>query len=133
MGYVLAAIYTFRVTMEQAMSAFETYPKLMMLHMASNYTTYGFEKIRMETEEDKVKFRQRLRSSLTMRCFIMASYHSAAPAIDVNFLKMMEGEPSADSTIGDYFEEGGRDNLAVERSLNLNAMTSIQVDLYHRE
>jgi hypothetical protein len=101
--------------MEQAMSAFETYPKLMMLHMASNYTTYGFEKIRMETEEDKVKFRQRLTSSLTMRCFMVASYHSAASAIDVNFLTMVEGEASADLTVGDYFEEGGSANLAVER------------------
>jgi hypothetical protein len=87
----------------------------------------------METEEDKVKFRQRLTSSLTMRCFMMASYHSAASAIDVNILKI-EGEDRDDLTVGDYFEEGVGANLTVERrGLNLNAITSIHVDLYRRE
>ena len=75
------------------MTAFETYPKLMMLHLSSNYTTYGFEKIRMDTEEDKVSMRQRLRSSLTMRCFMLSSYHTAAPAIDVSCLGKVEKKP----------------------------------------
>lgn len=83
-GYVLSSLFYFRLTMEQAMAAFDTYPRLMMLHLASNYTTYGFEKIRMETEEDKTKFQMRLRSSLTLRCFMLSSYHTAAPAIDVS-------------------------------------------------
>ena len=91
--------------MEQALSAFETYPKLMMLHLASNYATYGFEKIRMETEEDKVRFRQRLSSSLTMRCFMLSSYHTAAPAIDVSCMTMAERESGADLGVGDHFEK----------------------------
>jgi hypothetical protein len=97
--------------MEQAMTAFEMYPKLMMLHLASNYTTYGFEKIGMETEEDKVRMRQRLKSSLTMRCFMLSSYHTAATAIDVSCLTTGDGEVNADLTVGDYFEEGGCANL----------------------
>ena len=84
MGYVLASIYYLRTSMQEALSAFELYPKLMVMHMAHNYTTYGFERIRMESEEDKVKFRERLRRSLAMRCFMLASYHTAAPAIDVS-------------------------------------------------
>ena len=101
--------------MEQALTAFETYPKLMMLHLATNYTTYGFEKILMETDEDKIKMRQRLRSSLTMRCFMLASYHTAAPAIDVGCLTTIAGEASADLSVGDHFEEGGCADIQVER------------------
>lgn len=72
--------------MQEALSAFELYPKLMVMHMANNYMNYGFERIRMDSEEDKVKFRERMKTSLTLRCFMLASYHTAAPAIDVSHL-----------------------------------------------
>ena len=83
-GYVLASWYYLRTSMQEALSAFELYPKLMVMHMANNYMNYGFEQIRMESAEDKVKFRERLRTSLTLRCFMLSSYHTAAPAIDVS-------------------------------------------------
>ena len=72
--------------MEQALAAFDTYPRLMMLHMAANYTTYGFERVRVETVEEKVAFQRRLRGSLMLRCFLLSSYHTAAPAIDVSYI-----------------------------------------------
>jgi hypothetical protein len=102
-GYVLASLFYFRITMEQALAAFDTYPRLMMLHMASNYTTYGFEKLRMETEQDKVAFQRRLNGSLMLRCFLLSSYHTAAPAIDVSGAVLVHCSARADaSLLGDY-------------------------------
>lgn len=77
------------MTMEQALAAFDMYPKLMMLHLAHNYTTYGFERVRMDSEEDKVSFQAKLRASLTLRCFLLSSYHTAAPAIDVSIFFLL--------------------------------------------
>ena len=82
--------------MQAALSAFELYPKLMVMHMANNYMNNGFERIRMESEEDKGKFRERLRTSLTLRCFMLSSYHTAAPAIDVSYCRLEAGVGSAD-------------------------------------
>ena len=97
------------------MAAFDTYPRLMMLHMASNYTTYGFEKLRMETEQDKVAFQRRLDGSLMLRCFMLSSYHTAAPAIDVSYVGLIFRPFCADTLLlGDYDQERGCHYFAVK-------------------
>lgn len=65
------------------MNAFDSYPQLMMLHLVRNYQTLGFDKIPMQTEDDKKAFQTRLQRELRLRCLMMAAWHTAAPAIDV--------------------------------------------------
>lgn len=116
-GYVLASLYYLRTSMQEALSAFELYPKLMIMHMAHNYTTYGFDRIRMESEADKVLFRERLRTSLTMRCFMLSSYHTAAPAIDVGSSSVRTVGSGGMLTLraGDQFEARGGFDCEIER------------------
>ena len=83
-GYVGSTIYYWNTTQESALQAFESYPQLMMLHLIRNYRTLGFEKVPMETDEDKRAFQERLRREMRLRCLLMAAWHSARSNIDVS-------------------------------------------------
>ena len=96
------------------MTAFDDYPRLLMLHMAANYTNYGFQTTRVDSEDDKAKFRERLKGSLVLRCLLLSSYHSAAPAIDVSLLDDKRGMIT-DASVGDHVKEGSRFGLAHEQ------------------
>lgn len=85
-GYVGSSIYYWHTTEASAMQAFEAFPQLMMLHLIRNYRTFGFEKVPMETEEDKRVFRGRLERELRLRCLLMAAWHTARPTIDVSWI-----------------------------------------------
>ena len=76
--------------MDSALHAFDNYPQLMLLHLMRNYRNMGFERVRMESEEDREAFRLRLRSSLKLRCLLMSAWHTAAPAIEVSWLRGYE-------------------------------------------
>lgn len=56
----------------------------MMLHLAKNYRTFGFEKVPMVTQEDKRVFRERIDRELRLRCLMMAAWHTARGSIDVS-------------------------------------------------
>ena len=66
------------------MVAFDNYPELMLLHLQRNYRNKGFERVRMESKEDKVVFKRRLESELQLRSMLMSSWHTAMPAIEVS-------------------------------------------------
>lgn len=68
------------------MKAFDDFPELMMLHLIRNYRTQGFDKIPIKTSKDRLAFRSRLQNELSLRCLLMAAWHTAAPAIEVSIL-----------------------------------------------
>ncbi|KAK3678654.1 hypothetical protein LTR37_021470 [Vermiconidia calcicola] len=76
--------------MDNAMIAFDKYPRMMLLHLVRNYPEYGFEKVRMESDKDKIEFQRRLQRELKLRCLLMASWHTAAPAIEQELIGTQE-------------------------------------------
>ena len=53
-----------------------------------NYPNQGFQRVKMDTKEARLDFRERLRADgmegLTLRCYLMAAWHTAAPAVEVS-------------------------------------------------
>ena len=71
-----------------ALTAFDQHPQLLLLDLVRNYGNNGLEKVKIETDEDKVAIQQSSRSSLNLRCLLMSAWHTAAaPAIDVRRLQ----------------------------------------------
>ncbi|KAF2482655.1 hypothetical protein BDY17DRAFT_298913 [Neohortaea acidophila] len=81
-GFVSSAIFYWRSAQALAMKAFDDFPELMMLHLIRNYRTQGFDKIPIKTSKDRLAFRSRLQNELSLRCLLMAAWHTAAPAIE---------------------------------------------------
>lgn len=86
-GYVASVIFYWRTAMTTALTAFDDHPELMYLHLIRNYPTIGFQRVKMDSPEAQAEFRQKLRGngieSLKLRCFMMSSWHTAAPGIEV--------------------------------------------------
>ena len=83
-GFLASTWFYWSTTVSAALSAFDTYPELMMLHLIRNYRTNGFERINVNSKDERRMFRGRLDRELNLRCLLIAAYHTAMPAIDVS-------------------------------------------------
>ncbi|KAK5164754.1 uncharacterized protein LTR77_009417 [Saxophila tyrrhenica] len=91
LGYVAATILYWRTAMQSALVAFDDHPQLLHLHLVRNYPNAGFQRLRMEREEERARFRERLGRDLMLRCYLMSSWHTAAPAIEVSLFWNADG------------------------------------------
>ena len=72
------------VTVRNAMVALEQYPQLMLLHLVRNFRTYGGLKgVRLETEDDVTRFRERAKGSIILTTMLAVAWQTAGPAIEV--------------------------------------------------
>jgi hypothetical protein len=86
-GFVASVIHYWHTSIRASMMAFDDHPELMYLHLLRNYPDHGLQRVKMDQPEVQANFRRRLRGpgmeGLTLRCYMMASWHTAAPAIEV--------------------------------------------------
>lgn len=104
-GYIASTIFYWRTTVATALIAFDDHPELMYLHLIRNYPQFGFQRVKMDSPEAQAEFRQRLRGGdiegLKLRCFMMASWHTAAPSIEVSLRDCPEhNRSSSNAAVG---------------------------------